>query len=133
MAHNLYFLCRLNRYSKMHKILFIDDDDDFRDALTGILESAGYEVINLKGSETLDLVLQNNKFDIAIVDYFLPMENGIEIIKRIRKSKKAEKIKILMISSHENIRPLIKTNGIDNFLPKPFEPEKLISTIKEIL
>lgn len=117
----------------MKAILFIDDDDDFREAITSILENAGFKVVALKGSEKLDETLKKNKFNIAVVDYFLPMENGIEIAGRIATSKYGQSIKILMVSSHDNIKPIIAKAGIKHFLSKPLEPEELIKKIDSLL
>lgn len=111
------------------KIILIDDDDDFREAISSILKNDGNHVVDINGSKNLDQVLKESGFDVAIVDYFLPYENGIDIVKRIRSTEGSKNAKILMISSHENIRALVTSSGIKNFISKPLDPDELIKKI----
>jgi two-component system, OmpR family, response regulator len=110
-------------------ILFIDDDSDFREAVAFILKSEGFDVISRSdGSELLDYI-QNNKPDIAILDYHLPGENGIDLAKKIKEN--AETIPVILVSSHQDIKEKAYETGVE-FFSKPLDFENLISTLNRI-
>jgi DNA-binding NtrC family response regulator len=112
-------------------ILFIDDDSDFREAVAFILKSEGFDVISRSdGSELLDHI-QNSKPDIAILDYHLPGENGINLAKKIKENTETKTIPVILVSSHQDIREKAHETGIE-FFSKPLDFENLISTLNRI-
>jgi two-component system chemotaxis response regulator CheY len=117
---------------KKLKIIVIDDDEDFRKPIANILKSVGNDVVDVGGSGELYNILQKNEVDVAIVDYFLKEESGIDIVKKIKSNDKCKYTKIIMVSSHENIRPAIEKAGISDFIPKPLNPEDLIKKLKSL-
>jgi DNA-binding NtrC family response regulator len=117
---------------KKLKIIVIDDDEDFRKPIANILKSVGNDVVDVDGSGELYNILQKDEIDVAIVDYFLKEESGIDIVKKIKSNDKCKYTKIIMVSSHENIRPAIEKAGISDFIPKPLNPEDLIKKLKTL-
>ncbi len=117
----------------MANILFLDDDDDFRDATASILEDEGHDVVALGNTLNLKSQLDSVKFDIALIDYSLPEDNGINIIKRFPECRFGKNLPIIMISSHERIRQDVRDAGIKNFMPKPLDYDKLLDKIDKIV
>jgi CheY-like chemotaxis protein len=79
-------------------VLIVDDDPVFISQLTNILVERGYLVLGAKdGKAALDLLNQHElNFSLAIVDVFLPMSSGFELIKKLAANK--ANLKIIAVS-----------------------------------
>jgi len=79
-------------------VLIVDDDPVFISRLTSILVERGYLVLGAKGGKAaLDLLHQHElNFSLAIVDVFLPMSSGFELIKQLSANK--GNLKIIAVS-----------------------------------
>ncbi|QEN04951.1 response regulator [Thiospirochaeta perfilievii] len=83
----------------MHKILIIDDDDGVRNSLFYHFEDCGYSVsLAISGEEAVEL-LENNSFDIIIVDLRLPRLRGDDFIKKVYN--KTNNTKFIMFTGSE--------------------------------
>lgn len=87
-----------------HNILLIDDDLAILKSLTGFLNDEGFYVKTVQsGSEGAALIRQKTiPFSLALVDYHMPLMNGVETIKEIRKYNK--EIVILAFSGDDSIQ-----------------------------
>ncbi len=115
------------------KILIIDDEGGIRTSLTGILEDEGYLTKAVEsGEEGLDLLKREN-FDLVLLDIWLPGQDGIEILKKIKEIN--ENIVVIMISGHGTIETAVQATklGAYDFLEKPLSLEKVNLTVKNAL
>lgn len=112
-------------------ILFIEDDTDFREALTLILEDRGYIVRSLADGRDLEEIYSKDTFDIVLLDYHLPYMTGIEIAKKLRKLSD-HTFPIIMISAHENMAQTARNEGIDYFFSKPLDLEKFFRSLRSL-
>lgn len=118
---------------KKPKILAIDDQKIIRDLLENILKGLGYQTeVASSGFEGLD-IFKKNKFDLVLTDLGMPEVSGWEVSKRV-KELKADVPVILFTGLGVVPEPeRLKECGVDFFLTKPFEIEKLDKLIKEAL
>jgi CheY-like chemotaxis protein len=122
----------------MAKILIVDDDKNYRSSLRRLLIDMDYDVIVAEnGDEAIDS-LQENPADIVITDIFMPDKDGLELIMELKK--KFQKAKIIAISgsiTQHNVKLSMleqaKRLGADSIIEKPFQNEKLLSAIKDVL
>ncbi|MFQ6083065.1 MAG: sigma-54-dependent transcriptional regulator [Candidatus Aminicenantia bacterium] len=115
------------------KILIIDDEIGVRTSLSGILEDEGYYVKAVEnGEEGLDLLRREN-YDLVLLDIWLPGQDGIEILKKIKEN--GENIVVVMISGHGTIETAVRSTklGAYDFLEKPLSLEKVHLTVKNAL
>lgn len=111
-------------------VCIIEDEKDIVDALTTFLEAQGYDVISFNNSEDF---YRNNPRDFSglyLVDWNLPGEPGINIIKKIRETNKFSPI--FMVSAYtknEEILTGLKA-GADDYITKPFSLEELLARIE---
>src|SRR4051812_18687751 len=67
------------------KILVVDDDADTRDLLGTFLGSRGYDVLTASnGNEVLEAVNRDPQIDIVLLDIFIPMVGGMEVLRQIQ-------------------------------------------------
>lgn len=121
--------------NKKKKILFIDDEADLVKVVTFRLERAGYEVISaLDGQEGLDKA-RGEKPDLIVLDLMLPKVNGYKVCRMLKFDEKYKYIPIVMFTARaqEADKKMGKEVGADAYIVKPFEPEILLSKIKELL
>jgi DNA-binding response OmpR family regulator len=116
------------------KLLFVEDDASFAFVVKGSLELNGnYEVQTASnGKEGLELYEKFNP-DVIVADIEMPILNGMEMIRRIRK--KDVFIPILFATGRTSAQDVLdgyKLN-VDNFIKKPFLPEELNVHIQAIL
>lgn len=119
---------------KRPSILIIDDDEDILDVLELTL-SEKFDVIKAtNGREGLQLARTHTP-DIIITDYMMPVMNGPDFCKELRKDLLLTHIPIIMLTGKGDIRDMVLgiNAGADDYLIKPFEPESLLARINMIV
>ncbi len=114
----------------MARILVIDDEKGIRNTLKDILEYEKHEVeIAGTGEEGLDF-LNNNGFDLVLLDVKMPGLDGIEVLESI--SQNHPEVAVIMISGHGNIDTAVEAikKGAFDFLEKPLDLNRILVTIR---
>ena len=118
----------------MANILIVDDSRTSRKILRKILEDKGFTIIGeaVNGEEGY-LKYQELKPDLVTLDITMPKMNGLEALRLIKKyDEKAKAVMITAAGQKEKIVRAIKI-GADDFIPKPYETEQVIDTLKRVL
>ena len=119
----------------MKRILLAEDEEVLRMLVVDTLEDEDYIVDEAAdGGEAMDL-LQNQSYDLVILDYMMPVYTGLEVIEKIRNAETKEHTKILMLSAknQSDEQEQILQAGADYFMAKPFSPIKLLELVEDIL
>ena len=118
----------------MAKVLIVDDSRTSRKILKGILESEGYDVIGeaTNGQEGYDKYAEL-KPDVVTMDITMPEMNGIDAVKAIKALDPS--VKIVMVSAMGQQPMVIEAiqAGANDFIVKPFQPERVIEAITKVL
>jgi CheY-like chemotaxis protein len=116
------------------KILVVDDEPDLLKVTLLRLKKTGYEVFGgVDGREVLDRARQIIP-DLIILDVYLPVINGDDVAKILKKDDELKHIPIILISATiKTLEDRAMESGADAYLSKPFEPEELIGIVKKIL
>lgn len=114
-------------------ILLVDDEPLVRDSVQRMLATCGHEVAAAAGGEEALALFEKQKFDLAIIDYAMPVMKGDELAA-ILKSRDAS-VPVLMISaSAEKLQALGRSlAGVDVIIGKPFQMEELLDAVARIL
>ncbi len=117
----------------MKKIILIEDESSVVSFIKKGLQELDYEIsVALDGFTGIKMI-DNNEFDVIILDIMLPDINGLEVCKEIRKKNKTVPILFLTaLDSSENI-VLGLESGADYYLVKPFKFIELVARIKSLL
>ena len=122
------------------KILLVDDDPDFVEAVKVIVESGGYNVrVAYDGQEGLEAVAEE-KPDLIVLDVMMPAMNGHEACAQLKKDPETAKIPIILLTavaervttSTYSHRDMLESEAED-YMPKPVEPAELLELIKSWL
>lgn len=118
------------------KILIVEDDDLIRQLFAGELIKAGLEVTSFAlGAEGMK-ALEEQKFDLVLLDIMLPDVNGLEIIKHVRKSTGNSEATVVMLTNlgQDNVISEAYKLGANGFLIKSaYSPDQIVEEIKKIL
>ena len=109
------------------KVLVVDDDSSFRELLTDLLETAGYDVWTAQdGLAGLD-ALYNGPFDLILTDYRMPGMTGIEMAAFMRRSDTVTPILLITGDSYALDPAIVGRAGITRVLPKPFKIHEFLN------
>lgn len=116
------------------KILLIDDDDDILLAAKFLLKKHFATIITAGGPHTIDDLLSNNNFDIALLDMNYTTgatsgKEGLDLLKKIKHDSPTTRV--IMMTAYGDIDLAIKAikEGASDFIVKPWDNAKLISTV----
>lgn len=117
------------------RILVIEDEKDINDLLTLQLGREGYSVDQAYDGQIGLSKLQENNYDILILDWMLPGLNGIDILKQIRQTKKSDQLAVIMTTAKGQSDDVIQglEVGADDYLSKPFDVGVLKARVKAVL
>ena len=121
----------------MSRVLVIDDNEDMRELLRLVLTHAGYEVELAHDGEAGVRAQRARPADLVITDIFMPNRDGFETIVELRSAHPG--VKLVAVSgggsrfSGEGYLAAARAAGADAALPKPFEQEELLRTVRRLL
>ena len=116
-------------------ILVVDDSKPVRAELRRMLQGAGYEIVEAENGQAGTVsVACRPRFDLIILDVNMPLVNGIDMLKNIKRRNLAPGVPILMLTT-EGLDTLIeeaKNAGASGWMWKPFKPENLLAAVNKL-
>lgn len=111
----------------------VDDDGPFRDSLSMLLESAGYQCGLFSSAEAFLASGSLDQTDCIVLDVRMPGMSGPELQSRIRESNRA--VPIIFVTAHgdEELRGRAMRAGAIAFLNKPFSDDDLLDALHAVL
>jgi CheY-like chemotaxis protein len=131
VANNQVNCRKMDTTSK--KIIIAEDSSVIQNLAKKILEMKNYKITTAKnGQKVLDL-LEKDNYDVILMDLNMPVLNGIECAKQIRKMSDPTKANIPIIAISGNVHNYtegdFKAVGINEFVPKPLNFDKLVDIV----
>lgn len=120
---------------KKYKILLVDDEADIVTIVRMRLESSGYEVVTATdGKEALNIA-RTVVPDLIILDLMLPTMDGFHVARMLKYDAHYKNIPIIMLTAKAgaDVRKTGEQVRVDAYMNKPFEAEKLLGKIGELL
>ena len=117
------------------KVLLVDDYPDAREMYSEYLRFSGFEVVEAaNGAEALQQAIESSP-DIILMDLSLPLMDGWEATRRLKKDARTADIPVVALTGHAlaGISEGAKRAGCDAFVTKPCLPEDLVKEIRRIL
>lgn len=117
--------------SEKIKLLIVDDEIQFLNALAQRLEIRGFHVTKAtNGAEALQAA-RSDKFDLALLDLKMPGLDGKEVLQLLKKEHKH--LEVIILTGHGSLDSAVECTklGAYGYLPKPYELENLIKVLQE--
>lgn len=114
-------------------VLLVEDHADLAATIGAYLENCGYEMdYAADGSIALNL-MEENLYDIIVLDLMMPKVNGIKVCSRVRE--RGDSTPILMLTARDQLEDKLEgfEVGADDYMVKPFEMEELAARINALL
>ena len=117
------------------RILIVEDEAPIVTLLRYNLEQDGYEVAEANDGEEALLLAAEQKPDLILLDWMLPLLSGIEVCRRLRRAAETKSVPIIMLTARgeegDRIRGL--NAGADDYVTKPFSPSELLARVNAVL
>ena len=113
-------------------VMVVDDDSRLRDLLRLYLEKADFHVIEAENGLAALLLFQQQKPDILVLDIMMPVLDGLETCRQIRKTADTP-ILLLTARTEEEDKLLAFDSGADDYVEKPFNPKEIVARLQAIL
>lgn len=114
-------------------ILIIDDEQKIQESISITLKDYGFKITNCTEPLKCFELVNDNSFDLVLLDIWMPDIDGIQILKRLKQQK--PNLPVMVISGHVNLAnnfELAKL-GASEFLEKPFSSDVLVHRVNKIL
>ncbi len=116
------------------RILFIEDEEDVRNAVQFILEGEGYEFFGAANGPEGIAKISKYDIDLLLLDIHMPGIDGFEVCRAI-KSEPSIDLPVIFISCFSEASNIARgfSLGADDYVIKPFEPNDLVNRVKRVL
>jgi len=113
--------------------IVIDDSSAMRRILRRLLEGLGFDVIEAEhGQQGLERLSQHPRPDIVLVDWNMPVMDGLSFVKAVRANPEYQDLKLMMVTTETEPQRMAKAlmSGVDEFVMKPFTGEILMDKLR---
>ncbi|HEX2520969.1 MAG TPA: sigma-54 dependent transcriptional regulator, partial [Terriglobia bacterium] len=116
-----------------NSILLVDDEAGIRQSLSAVLREEGFKVETADSGEACLSLLENQSYELILLDVWLPGIDGLETLDALKK--KGVSSEVVMISGHGTIETAVKATrlGAFDFVEKPLSIEKTLLVVKNAL
>ncbi len=114
------------------RILVVDDDRNLRKIIQTNLELAGYDVTTAASGNEAMKVLDAMQPDLVVLDVMMPLMDGYEVARRIRRHPSSTHVPIIMLTAKGEVEDKLAgfDAGADDYMTKPFGPQELLARVK---
>lgn len=116
-------------------IFCVEDDSNIRELVVYTLESTGFQARGFEDGSSFLEALALETPELVLLDIMLPGEDGMELLRKLKASKKTREIPVIMVTAkgaeYDKVKGL--DAGADDYVTKPFGMMELISRIKAVL
>ena len=115
------------------KILVVDDEPEFCRLLASVLTEMGHEVSTASGGRQGLAKIRKNPLDLVFLDIKMPRMDGLECLRRIRKSKRKPVIVVMTgFGDIQSAREALRL-GAEEYISKPFDLDDLKQLVNELV
>ncbi len=115
------------------RLLLAEDELDLAEALTAFFERNHFSVDAVdNGADAYDYA-RTGAYDAVILDVMMPRMDGIQVLERLRNEGVKTPVMMLTAKGQKDDRITGFNTGADDYLPKPFDPDELLSRVRAIL
>lgn len=114
------------------RIAVVDDEADIRETIEDYLAMNGYEVRTADGGEALRALLEQEDFDLVLLDISMPGEDGLSLARHLRANSKAGVV--MLTASGTTVDRIVGLEmGADDYIVKPFDLRELLARVRAVI
>jgi twitching motility two-component system response regulator PilH len=115
----------------MAKVMVVDDAAADLKLMQSILEAGGHQVVPYQDGNKLEDKVATEQPHVLLLDVVMPTRNGYEILRGLRKDARTKDTRVIIVSSKNTESDVAwgKKQGADDYLPKPFTQEQLLTAV----
>lgn len=116
-------------------IYYIEDDANIRELVVYALKASGFQTIGFENARGFYRGIKSVLPDLILLDVMLPDEDGISVLRKLKKDERYSKIPVIMLTAKttEYDKVIGLDQGADDYVTKPFGVMELVSRIKAVL
>ena len=115
------------------RVLYIEDHADTRELVTLVLEQRSYDVVTGATIESGLALAGSQRFDLYLLDSWLPDGSGLDLCRQIREFDKATPILFYSAAAYEIDRAEAIESGAQAYLVKPSQPSELCRVVTSLI
>ena len=123
------------------KVLLVDDDPDFVEAIKTVLEAADYDVsVAYDGDECMEKIKADGNPDLIVLDVMMPGKDGYEVCEELKGNDATMDIPVILltavasrVSTSKYTHRMGMTTNADDYIPKPVQPDELLARVRDQL
>jgi len=115
------------------RVLIVDDSMTMRRFLRSLVEPVAAHIDDAEnGAKALEALATKGPFDLALVDWDMPVMNGLELVKQVRANPRLESLKVIMVTAKTSMEDLARAmlSGADDYLMKPLTEEMVLDKLR---
>jgi len=119
----------------MSTVLIVDDSSALREMIAGLLVNVGMTILEAKDGAEAQQKIEASPPDLVVLDIVMPNMNGYELTRWIKTNPKTKDVPVVICSSkgEEFDRYWGMKQGADAYIAKPFRPNEMVETVKQLL
>lgn len=113
------------------RLLIVDDEVRFLEAIARRLVRRGFDVRTAANGQDAIALARSEKFDIALLDLKMPGMEGGQVLQTLKEEHRF--LEVIILTGHGSLESAVELTrlGAFNYLPKPYEMEKLVEVLKD--
>ncbi len=114
-----------------YKVLVVDDDPEFVDAVRELLERSGYGVVTAySGKEALEKASVTSGINLALLDLVMPMMDGFTLLEKLKEA--SSEMTVIIVTGQGTVQTAVEAikRGASDFITKPFDKEVLLKKLQ---
>ena len=115
------------------KLLIAEDEQDLAEVLTAFFEKNQFTVDAVPDGQEAYTYASSGGYDAVILDVMMPKLNGVEVLRRLRAEGFSAPVMMLTAKAEKDDREEGFDAGADDYLPKPYAPDELLSRVRALL
>lgn len=119
----------------MSTVLIVDDSSALREMVSGLLINAGMTILEAKDGAEAQKKIEASPPDLVVLDIVMPNMNGYELTRWIKSNPRTKDLPVIICSSkgEEFDRYWGMKQGADAYIAKPFRPNEMVETVRQLL
>ncbi|HTV65684.1 MAG TPA: response regulator [Bryocella sp.] len=115
------------------RCLVVDDSSAMRAILHRLLAREGFEIVEARdGLEALSVIHGLDGLELVLIDWNMPVMNGLELLRRIRSEPRYDSARIVMVTTESDVTHIAEAlnAGASEYIMKPFTPEIIADKLR---